>query len=87
MYSGVYAADRESEVNQQIAAQIPKQMKHFVDEQTVAGAVTLVFHNDKNVEFDATGMADIGMALPGLISTRLPAITLSPTLRRCGARM
>jgi CubicO group peptidase (beta-lactamase class C family) len=34
-------------------------MKHFIDEQTVAGAVTLVASDSDIVEFDALGMADI----------------------------
>ncbi|MDQ2775851.1 MAG: beta-lactamase family protein [Acidobacteriota bacterium] len=34
-------------------------MKHFVDDKTVAGVVTLVARNGKTVEFDAEGMADI----------------------------
>src|ERR1700722_9528934 len=42
-----------------IAAQIPARMKHFVDQGTVAGAVTLVSQGDNVIEFDATGMADI----------------------------
>ena len=42
-----------------ITAQIPARMKHFVDAKTVAGAVTLVAHDHRVVEFDAVGMADI----------------------------
>ncbi len=45
--------------NAAIVAQIPQRVKHFVDEHTVAGAVTLVAHGSKVIEFDATGMADI----------------------------
>lgn len=44
------------------AAAIAERMKHFVDEKTVAGAVTLVArgsdHGAEIVEFDAAGMAD-----------------------------
>jgi len=45
--------------NSAILSQIPQQMKHFIDEQTVAGAVTLVAHGRDVVEFHALGMADI----------------------------
>ena len=34
-----------------------------------------------------TGIAAIGIALPGLMSTRWPDTTLSPARSRCGARM
>ncbi len=46
-------------VDQEILSQIPQRMKSFIDQQTVAGAVTLVAHGSDVVEFDATGMADI----------------------------
>jgi len=46
-------------VNKEMAARIPVAVKRFVDEKTVAGAVTLVAHGNEMVEFDATGMADI----------------------------
>ena len=51
-----YAQDSHGDA---IAAQIPAQMQHFVDDKTVAGAVTLVAHGDHVVEFNAAGMADI----------------------------
>ncbi len=51
-------------VDQEILAQIPRRMKSFVDQQIVAGAVTLVAHGSDVVEFDATGMADIAAGHP-----------------------
>jgi CubicO group peptidase (beta-lactamase class C family) len=45
--------------NSAILSQIPQRMQHFIDEQTVAGAVTLVAHGNDVVEFQASGMADI----------------------------
>ena len=42
-----------------IATKIPERMRHFVDEKTVAGVVTLVAQGDEIIEFDAEGMADI----------------------------
>ena len=50
--------------NNAILSQIPQRIKHFVDDQTVAGAVTLVAHGDSVVEFDAAGMADIEAGRP-----------------------
>jgi CubicO group peptidase (beta-lactamase class C family) len=50
---------RAAGVNQAVVAQIPQRMKRYVDDHTVAGAVTLVAHGSEVVEFDATGMADV----------------------------
>lgn len=41
------------------AAAIAERMKHFIDDKTVAGAVTLVARGSVVVEFDAAGMADV----------------------------
>jgi CubicO group peptidase (beta-lactamase class C family) len=46
-------------VNKAIAVQIPQRIEHFIHEQAVAGAVTLVAHGDEVVEFDALGMANV----------------------------
>jgi CubicO group peptidase (beta-lactamase class C family) len=46
-------------VDQDVLSKIPQRMKSFVDQHTVAGAVTLVAHGSDIVEFDATGMADV----------------------------
>ena len=43
----------------QPASEIPQRMKHFIDDRTVAGTVTLVAHGNDVVEFEAQGMADI----------------------------
>jgi CubicO group peptidase (beta-lactamase class C family) len=45
--------------NSAILSQIPQRIQHFIDEQTVAGAVTLVAHGNDVVEFHALGMADV----------------------------
>ena len=45
-------------INQDIAGKIPSAMRHFVDEKTVAGVVTLVARGNDIIEFDAQGMAD-----------------------------
>jgi CubicO group peptidase (beta-lactamase class C family) len=60
--NGPVAAQVASEaagVDHDVLSQIPQRMKTFIDQQTVAGAVTLVAHGNDIVEFDATGMADI----------------------------
>jgi CubicO group peptidase (beta-lactamase class C family) len=46
-------------VNNTILSQIPQRIKHFIDTQTVAGAVTLVATGSDVIEFHALGMADI----------------------------
>jgi CubicO group peptidase (beta-lactamase class C family) len=46
-------------VNRDIIGKIPERMRHFVDDKTVAGVVTLVARGNDIVEFDAQGMADI----------------------------
>ena len=47
-----------AKINQDIAARIPERMRHFVDDKTVAGVVTLVAQGQDVIEFDAQGMAD-----------------------------
>ena len=46
-------------MNTTILSQIPQRIKHFIDTQTVAGAVTLVATGSDVIEFHALGMADI----------------------------
>jgi CubicO group peptidase (beta-lactamase class C family) len=53
-----------ADANKDLPSQIPQRMKSFVDQQTVAGAVTLVAHGNDIVEFDASGMADIEAGYP-----------------------
>jgi len=45
--------------NDAVLKRIPERMKQYSDEQTVAGAVTLVSHGNEVIEFHASGMADI----------------------------
>ena len=47
-----------------VLAQIPLRMQHFIDDKTVAGAVTLVSHGGDIAEFHALGMADIEAGHP-----------------------
>jgi CubicO group peptidase (beta-lactamase class C family) len=46
-------------VNNPLLSQIPQRVQHFIDTQTVAGAVSLVATGGDIVEFHALGMADI----------------------------
>ena len=51
-------------MNNAILSQIPQRVQHFIDTQTVAGAVTLVATGSDVVEFHALGMADIEARRP-----------------------
>jgi CubicO group peptidase (beta-lactamase class C family) len=51
-------------VNNPILSQIPQRIQHFIDTQTVAGAVTLVATGSDVIEFHALGMADIEESRP-----------------------
>jgi len=53
-----------SGVNNTVLSQIPQRIRHFIDEQAVAGAVTMVASGSDIVEFDALGMADIEASHP-----------------------
>jgi CubicO group peptidase (beta-lactamase class C family) len=51
-------------VNDTVLSQIPQRVKHFIDTQTVAGAVTLVATGSEVLEFHALGMSDIEAGRP-----------------------
>ena len=51
-------------MNHAVLSQIPQRVKHFIDTQTIAGAVTLVAAGGDVVEFHALGMADIEAGRP-----------------------
>jgi CubicO group peptidase (beta-lactamase class C family) len=53
------AAAQTPGTNDVILNQIPARMKQYVDDQTVAGAVTLIAHGNNVVAFHAVGMADV----------------------------
>jgi CubicO group peptidase (beta-lactamase class C family) len=52
-------SSRTPNPNETTLTQIPQRIKHFIDDQTVSGAVTLISHGNSVVEFHALGMADI----------------------------
>src|SRR5882724_7774571 len=53
-----------AQTNPAILNQIPKTMQRFIDEHTVAGAVTFVSHGNDVIESHALGMADIEAGRP-----------------------
>jgi CubicO group peptidase (beta-lactamase class C family) len=74
-------------VNDTILAQIPQRMKHFIDEQTVAGAVTLVAHGGDVVEFHALGMADIEAGRPMQKDTIFQIMSMTKPVTAIGIMM
>jgi CubicO group peptidase (beta-lactamase class C family) len=89
--AGLLAADHPghaaSGMNGVVLSQIPQRMKHFVDEQTVAGAVTLVAHGDKVAEFQATGMADIEQNRPMQKDTIFQIMSMTKPVTAIGIMM
>lgn len=74
-------------MNQQVLSQIPQRMKSFVDQQTVAGTVTLVAHGKDIVEFDATGMADVESGHPMRKDTIFQIMSMTKPVTAIGIMM
>ena len=74
-------------VDQEILSQIPQRMKSFIDQQTVAGAVTLVAHGSDMVEFDATGMADVEAGHPMRKDTIFQIMSMTKPVTAIGIMM
>ena len=74
-------------VDQDVLQQIPQRMKSFIDQQTVAGAVTLVSHGSDIVEFDATGMADIEASHPMRKDTIFQIMSMTKPVTAIGIMM
>ena len=74
-------------VNQTILAQIPQRIQHFIDEHTVAGAVTLVFHGKDVIEFDALGMADSEAGRPMRKDTIFQIMSMTKPVTAIGIMM
>lgn len=68
-------------------AQIPQRMQHFVDEKTVAGAVTLVSHGNNVIEFEAAGMADIEANRPMRKDTIFQIMSMTKPVTAIGIMM
>jgi CubicO group peptidase (beta-lactamase class C family) len=74
-------------VDQEVLSQIPQRMKFFVDQQTVAGAVTLVSRGNDIVEFDATGMADVEAGHPMRKDTIFQIMSMTKPVTAIGIMM
>ena len=81
------SSGKASGVDQEILSQIPQRMKSFIDQQTVAGAVTLVAHGSDIVEFDATGMADIEASRPMQKDTIFQIMSMTKPVTAIGIMM
>jgi CubicO group peptidase (beta-lactamase class C family) len=73
--------------NADIVSRIPERMKHFIDDKTVAGAVTLVALDDEIVEFDAQGMADIEANRPMAKDTIFQIMSMTKPVTAIGIMM
>ncbi len=74
-------------VNSAILSQIPPRIKHFIDDQVVPGAVTLVAHRDDVVEFDALGMADTEAGRPMQKDTIFQIMSMTKPVTAIGIMM
>ncbi len=74
-------------INQDIAGRIPERMRHFVDDKTVAGVVTLVAHGNDIVEFDAQGMADVEANRPMRKDTVFQIMSMTKPVTAIGIMM
>jgi CubicO group peptidase (beta-lactamase class C family) len=78
---------RAAGVNNTVLVQIPQRMKHFIDAQTVAGAVTLVAAGGEVVEFHALGMADIEAGRPMQKDTIFQIMSMTKPVTAIGIMM
>ncbi len=74
-------------IAQDVASQIPPRMKSFVDQQAVAGVVSLVAHGNDIVEFDAAGMADIEAGRPMRKDTIFQIMSMTKPVTAIGIMM
>lgn len=81
------SAAKGAAVDQTVVARIPQRMKAFVDQQAVAGAVTLVAHGGDTVEFDAAGMADIEAGRPMKKDTIFQIMSMTKPVTAIGIMM
>ena len=73
--------------NKTVLQQIPPRIKHYVDDQTVAGIVTLVARHGNIVEFDAQGMADIEAGHPMRKDTIFQIMSMTKPVTAIGIMM
>jgi len=74
-------------INQDIVGKIPESMRHFVDDKTIAGVVTLVSRGSDIVEFDAQGMADVEAGRPMRKDTIFQVMSMTKPVTAIGIMM
>lgn len=74
-------------VNEAILSQIPQRIQHFIDNQTVAGAVTLVAHGNDVIEFNSLGMADVEANRPMKKDTIFQIMSMTKPVTAIGIMM
>src|SRR4051794_36227027 len=74
-------------LDQNLLGRIPERMRHFVDEKTIAGVVTLVARGNDIVEFDAQGMADIEGKRPMAKDTIFQIMSMTKPVTAIGIMM
>ena len=80
-------ATQTAGVNHAILSQIPQRTQHFIDEHTVAGAVTLVARGNDVIEFDALGMSDIEAGRPMRKDTIFQIMSMTKPVTAIGIMM
>ncbi len=80
-------ADHSTGMDKTLLDQIPVRMKRFLDDQTVAGVVTLVAHHGKIAEFHAEGMADIEARRPMQKDTIFQIMSMTKPVTAVGIMM
>jgi CubicO group peptidase (beta-lactamase class C family) len=78
---------RAAGANQAILSQIPQRIAHFIDTQTIAGAVTLVATGGDVLEFHAQGMADIEANRPMQKDTIFQIMSMTKPVTAIGIMM
>jgi CubicO group peptidase (beta-lactamase class C family) len=74
-------------VNTTVVSQIPQRIKHSIDDQTIAGAVTLVASGSDVIEFHALGMADIEANRPMQKDTIFQIMSMTKPVTAIGIMM
>ena len=87
LLSGADRSPHATGANSTILTQIPQRIKHFIDEQTVAGAVTLVAHGNDVIEFQALGMADVEADRPMQKNTIFQIMSMTKPVTAIGIMM
>jgi len=74
-------------INETVVRNIPERIQSFIDQQTVAGAVTLVAKHDEVIEFHANGMADIEANRPMQKDTIFQIMSMTKPVTAIGIMM